>query len=132
MSTTIDAATGYYPVFGEDIVITGYEAKLEVIGHTFKPAADEVTARNAVGDTKIRVLYDIGQNDELSLDVFVKGADASAANANNEPIAVGTTIAITSTKHPKTVGNWLVKPGEQTGSNTAISTWSINLVRKLS
>lgn len=132
MSTTIDSATGYYPVFGEDIAISSYDTKVEVIGHSFKNSSEEVTARDANGDTKIRVLYDIGQNDEMTLDVIFKGADASAVAANNTAIANGTTLTITSTKHPKAAGTWLLKSTDLTGSNTGIATGTLNLVRKLS
>lgn len=132
MSQTIDAATGYYPVFGEDITITGHTTDLEVIGHSFKNSSEEVTARDASGDTKVRVLYDIGANDEMTLDVIFKGADAATVAANNTAIANGTTLVITSTKHPKAAGNWLLKSTDLTGSNTGLATGTLNLVRKLS
>lgn len=132
MSTTIDAAANKYPVFGEDIVITGYEAKLEVVGHDFKNSSEEVTARDANGDTKIRVLYDIGQNDEMTLEVFFVGVDANGASVNNTAIANGTTLTITSTKHPKAAGTWLLKNTDLKGGNTSVAQGTMSMVRKLS
>ena len=45
MSATIDYAASYCPVFGEDITVTGYTDKFDVIGHQFKSTSEEVTAR---------------------------------------------------------------------------------------
>jgi len=132
MSQTLDAAANNVMPFGEDIVISGYDTKLIVVGHTFSNPSEEASARNAAGDTVVRAFYDIGtQNQELSLDVLVIGANAGAAATNNATIANGTTITLTSTKYPDVATTWILSNTEITGSNTGFAGWTMRLKKKL-
>ena len=135
MSNTFETGSKV-PVVGSDLAftITGVSQNWQVIDGTFSDAPPMLEVLNSDGSTGGRIWYNTSKSQKLSLDIVVTGSDETGAGTNNGAFpAVGAVVAITSaSKQLGTLpGNWTVASRTEKFSNTAMQTWSVELLKSV-